>query len=243
MFTPQKSPRPKSSKYLRAALWGCLGAVLVSFGGCALYGAILWNAWGPGPRWGETSHRTLNFVTNQPIGELYVIQDANCFTCAYEEKPGGTAQGTVQVEVPDFRWYVLLIVSSSGATQLRYLQNIKSGDIEVIDLSDTSVTDADLQFISHLELNELNLDNTNITGSGLESLVFSNSSFSLSLENCQNLNKSMILALKKYPAFSLDLSNSNLDQPDIIEELHQAFCSGLESGQCHKTVRGDSLRD
>ncbi len=202
--------------------------------------SILWllNAWGAFPRWGEAERRTLQFGEGPSLGELRLIQHANCFTCYEEDDFAGEAAGTVKVKVPDDRWHLSLIVDDAAIPHLSQLQQIQAGDLEAIDLAHSTVTDADLLSLRHFYLQELDLSGTDISGSGLQWLNGSSGGTQVSLHGAQKLNQEALMALGDRPGhFSLDLSGSNLDQPETVAQIREAWCPGVEPQSCAKQIR------
>ena len=200
---------------------------------------LLLNAWGAFPRWGEAERRTLPFGDGPSLGELRLIQHANCFTCYEEDDSAGDAVGTVQVKVPDDRWHLKLIVSDAGVPHLSQLQQLPSGGVETLDLANAPVTDADLNLLAHLSLQKLDLSGTGISGSGLQQLQFSDyGSMAISLRGAQKLSQEALIALGNRPgSFSLDLYGSNLDQPETLAQIREAWCPGAEPQSCAKQIQ------
>ncbi len=200
---------------------------------------VLLNAWGVWPRWGETERRTLRFGEGPSLGELRLIQDGNCFTCYYEETSAGDAVGTVKVKVPDSRWHLSLIVSDEAIPHLKQLQQLRSRDLEVIDLAQSPVTDSDLLSLHHFHLEVLDLSGTGIHGSGLQWLHFSEEKKTqIRLQGAQNLSQEALIALGDRPGnFSLDISGSNLDQPEILNKIRQTWCPDVEPQSCPKQIK------
>src|SRR5262249_24538382 len=110
---------------------------------------------------------TLEFPETADLGELWLREDVNCFTCGTGEQSLGRARGAQIIQLPAAHWYVSLRMPRHAAAVLPLLAHpslVKIGDL---DLHDSDVRDDDLRHVSALNLRSINLSGTRITGAGL----------------------------------------------------------------------------
>jgi hypothetical protein len=182
----------------------------------------------------------LNFPDNIDLGEVWIIEDVNCFTCGTGQKLVGRAKGEVSISLPK-GWYVELKVDPEAVTQLSALQNIDSSQIQSLDLSDSSISDDDLQYISHLKLQELFLYNTSLTGKGFSYIKRDDTEwFHLGLRDCKNLKTQFFSHFKDWNDLSISLDHSNLDNEHAKNSIRTIICSDIADEKCDRKVSGEN---
>ena len=137
---------------------------------------VLWGAWAC-----QTSF-TLNFPADTSLGELSVIEDANCFTCGTGTKRVGNATGSIQIRRPADHWYVHLEPPDQISSLMFHFRDSSLSEINSLDLRDSDVQDEDLGHLTNLKLERIDLSGTTITGKGLQYLT-PHQFFWLNIEN------------------------------------------------------------
>lgn len=179
----------------------------------------------------------LNLPEDVNLGEIWMIQDQNCMTCGAGPKFVSSAQGRVKVRLSDPRWFVEIRVSPDSISHLHFLSNVQSGQVTSIDLSNTSVSDQDLQHINHLDLGYLNLNNTDISGEGFRYVSNPYDWLHVSVRDSKNLEIKNFAHFSGWNKVSFELLGSNLDNLTAQEEISHILCAGVE-GYCNGMLYG-----
>src|ERR1051326_2109987 len=131
---------------------------------------------------------TLEFPAGSDLGELWLIEDVNCFTCGTGEKYLGRAKGSFEIELPAPHWYVSLRMPKNASALLPHLKHPSLTNIGDLNLRGSDVTDDDLKHIEGINLRSINLSKTKINGSGLKYLHPNSKWTFVDLEDCDTLN-------------------------------------------------------
>ena len=109
----------------------------------------------------------LKFPQTVDLGELWLIEDVNCFTCGTGEKYLGRATGQYDISLPAAHWFVSLRMPKNASALLHHLGDPSLSNIGDIKLESSDVTDDDLKYLALINLWSINLSKTRITGRGL----------------------------------------------------------------------------
>jgi len=110
----------------------------------------------------------LKFPQTVDLGELWLIEDVNCFTCGTGEKYLGRAMGKYEISLPAAHWFVSLRMPKNASALLPHLGDDPSlSNLGDINLESSDVTDDDLRYLAPINLRSINLSKTRITGKGL----------------------------------------------------------------------------
>src|SRR5262245_37551299 len=131
---------------------------------------------------------TLEFPADVDLGELWLVEDVNCFTCGNGEIKLGRAIGRHDVQLPAAHWYVSLRMPKNAAALLPPLEHPSLVNIGDLNLLGSDVKDDDLKHVVSLNLRSINLSKTHITGEGLTYLKPHKRWIFVSLEHCDELN-------------------------------------------------------
>ena len=131
--------------------------------------------------------RILEFSGDISLGEIWVVEDVNCFTCGNGTKLIGEARGQLKVSIPEKHWFVKLVMSPAGIHHLTALKNLDPNSIEAISFAGTDLDDADLSAVSNFRLREIDLAETPISGTGLSRLKNRAAWLSISFRSARRL--------------------------------------------------------
>jgi hypothetical protein len=110
----------------------------------------------------------LKFPQTVDLGELWLVEDVNCFTCGTGEKYLGRAIGEYDISLPAAHWFVSLRMPKNVSPLLPHLADHPSlSNIGDINLESSNVSDDDLKYLAPINLRSINLSKTGITGKGL----------------------------------------------------------------------------
>lgn len=130
----------------------------------------------------------LSFPDNVDLGELWLIEDVNCFTCGTGQKNLGRAMGTHNVQLPAAHWFISLRMPKNASGLLVHLSDPTLVNIGDINLSGSDVRDSDMKYLSGINLRSINLSGTKISGEGLQFLKPHGKWIFVDLTNCLFLN-------------------------------------------------------
>jgi hypothetical protein len=121
------------------------------------------------------SGSSLSFILKFPqtvdLGELWLIEDVNCFTCGTGEKYLGRASGNYDISLPAAHWFVSLRMPKNASALLPHLGGDPSlSNLGDINLESSDVKDDDLRYLASINLRSINLSKTRIRGEGLRYL-------------------------------------------------------------------------
>lgn len=116
----------------------------------------------------SSSTITLNFPENVSLGEVWLIEDRDCFTCNNGISEIGQARGQKTITLPTSRWFIELQMQTRISHLLPYLsKNDSLQQVESINMKSSDIKDEDLSSLKYFKLISINLSNTRISGSGL----------------------------------------------------------------------------
>ena len=177
---------------------------------------------------GSTSF-TLEFPEGVDLGELWLIEDVNCFTCGTGEEYLGRATGAYEIELPARHWYV----------SLRMLAGLG----EII-LGESDVRDEDLEVLSAMNLRSIGLRGTEITGAGLQHLQPHDDWIFVDLRDCTSLETRHLARFRGWKRSTITVASR--DQPAdptsradsiILVEARKYICDGQPESICQTQIR------
>lgn len=171
---------------------------------------------------------TLDFTATADLGEVWLIEDVNCFTCGNGMKRLGRTRGVIKTKRPAEHWYVELRVDRN-ANKLNTLNHPSHHKIESINLEQRAVTD---QSLTHLTwpLRALNLSKTHITGQGLKHLKPHPKWTSISIEETPKLDPTSLKHLKTWTRLSIHSAKHK-------STLKQTLCDNKPDPPCQIQLR------
>lgn len=186
----------------------------------------------------------LHFPASTDLGELWLVEDVNCFTCGTGEKRLGRATGTYDVQLPSAHWFISLRLPADVSHLLTHLQDASLMKIGDLQLQGSNIKDEDLRYIAGINLRSINLSNTDITGEGLKHLKQNESWMSVNLSNCNALEPEYLSHFKGWRQSTIRLtSNKRIsDKPieaerRLFERAKQIICEGYPEGECGTQLR------
>lgn len=193
---------------------------------------------------GPSRNVTFHFPDAVDLGDLWLIEDVNCFTCGTGKAYLGKAQGTLTVTLPASHWYVQLDMPKNVSHLLPYLRDPSLRDIGSIDLSGTNVTDADLQHLSQMHLQHINLSNTTIEGSGLQFLQPHPHWIFVELFDCHGLDTHYLSHFRGWTRSTISVAsgytwreNDTQEELKILTEAKHVICDDLPEDVCGVQIR------
>jgi hypothetical protein len=207
-----------------------LGAALAILGGC--------NRCDPAPSF------TLHFPKTVSLGDLWLIEDVNCFTCGNGEKHLGAAMGSYDVYLPAPHWYVSLRMPKAASRLLPYLEAPSLGSIGEIDVEGSDVTDADLEHLAHVRFRSINLARTAITGEGLRHLSPHPTRWTaVDLRGCADLDPKFLVHFrgwKRATILLVDNRSSPLpsqEESTLLDAARRVICDEQPETVCGTQIR------
>jgi hypothetical protein len=184
---------------------------------------------------------TLNFPGKIDLGELWLIEDVNCFTCGNGIKYLGRAKGNYKIHLPAPHWYVSLRMPKSSANLLPNLATASMSNIGDLDLSGSDLKDDDLKYIAKINLQSINLSKTKINGSGLHNLRKHKKWIQVDLYDCDKLQPKYLAHFRGWQRSTIRLiSPTNLDshhQKELINRAQKIICDGKPENICGTQIR------
>lgn len=184
---------------------------------------------------------TLNFPQKIDLGELWLIEDVNCFTCGNGIKYLGRATGDYKINLPAPNWYVSLRMPKKSANLLPNLATPSMSNIGDIDLSGSDLKDDDLRYIAKINLRSINLSRTKILGSGLRYLSPHKKWMSVDLYECDKLELKYLAHFRGWNRSTIGLvshtSVKSRHKKEIIDRAQQIICDGKPENICAIQIR------
>jgi hypothetical protein len=185
---------------------------------------------------------TLHFPEEVSLGELWMAEDQNCMTCGSGEEYLGKAVGTHNIRLPASHWYVRLMMPKDAAQLMPYLRNESLKNIGAIDLAGSDITDNDLQYLSNLNLERIDLSKTNITGSGLQNLKPHDDWIFVYLNDSNNLDLNYLTHFRGWQRSSIIVTSYMAPEykpsdSDKLKKARQVICDDLPEDICGVQIR------
>ncbi len=186
----------------------------------------------------------LHFPKDQNLGELWKVEDVNCFTCGTGEEYIGPATGDYQIQLPAPHWFVSLRMPKQASHLMPYLQDVSLKNIGDINLQNSDITDSDLAYLAHMNLRSLNLSGTKITGSGFQYLRQPEHFFFLDVTKCRALKPDTLSHFKGWESMALVLVGYKSDdekytasEQALLDEAKKLVCDNRPENICHTQIR------
>lgn len=186
---------------------------------------------------------TLEFPT-QVLGELWIREDVNCFTCGNGEKNLGPATGKHDVRLPAGHWYVSLKMPTNAGQMLHHLAHPSLSHIGDLDLRGSNVKDEDLRHIAGLNLRSINLERTKITGAGLKYLKPHPKWVFVNLQNCAELDPRLLVHFRGWKRSTIRLlpykwngDTYSSAETRLLDSARKIICNGQPEDVCGTQIR------
>ena len=186
----------------------------------------------------------LEFPATADLGELWLVEDVNCFTCGNGEKNLGRATGKHAVQLPAAHWYVSLRMPQNAASLLPHLQHPSLMNIGDLNLSGSDVKDDNLKHIASINLRSINLSKTHITGEGLKYLKPHKRWIFVNLEHCDELNPDYLSHFKGWTHSTIRLVSYKWsgdtyadNELKLLDRAKQAICDNQPEDVCGTQIR------
>src|SRR5262245_44680383 len=168
---------------------------------------------------------TLEFPADVDLGELWLVEDVNCFTCGNGEIKLGRAIGRHDVLLPP----------------LEHPSLVNIGDLNLLG---SDVKDDDLKHVVSLNLRSINLSKTHITGEGLTYLKPHKRWIFVSLEHCDELNADYLSHFKGWTRSTIRLvpykwSGDTYTDAELklLDHAKQTICDNQPENVCGTQIR------
>lgn len=186
----------------------------------------------------------LNFPETADLGELWLVEDVNCFTCGNGEKNLGRAIGTHEITLPAPHWFVSLRMPKDASHLLPYLTNPSLTPIGDLQLQGSDVKDEDLHYVAEINLRSINLSKTKITGVGLEYLKPNETWISVDLTNCVALQPEYLSHFRGWKQSTIRLTANNRGEDSntekearLLDHARLIICDGQSESACGTQIR------
>ncbi len=173
----------------------------------------------------------LNFPNSVELGDLWLIEDVNCFTCGAGEKHLGPAKGKHKIRLPASHWFVSLRMPKNASPLLQYLVDPSLKNLGDINLEGSNITDDDLKYIEGINLQYINLSKTKITGEGLKYLNPHKKWTWVYLEGCDHLNPSSLAHFRGWRRSTITVGK------ELLKAAKEIICDSREEQICGTQIR------
>ena len=186
---------------------------------------------------------TLEFPTSSDLGELWLVEDVNCFTCGAGEKHLGRATGSRNIYLPAAHWFVSLRMPKNASELLPHLAHPSLSNIGDVNLEGSDVKDEGLKYIAHLNLRSINLNRTQITGAGLRYLRPNEKWIFVDLRGCEKLDLKYLVHFKGWKRSTVSVvgykwGEKNTDQEKrLLEVANHVICDNQPENVCGTQIR------
>lgn len=184
---------------------------------------------------------TLNFPQKVDLGELWLIEDVNCFTCGNGTKYLGRARGNYKINLPAPHWYVSLRMPKKSSHLLPNLATPSMLNIGDIDLSGSDLKDDELRYIAKINLRSINLSKTKISGLGLRYLKPHKKWIYVDLNDCDKLEPKYLAHFKGWQRSTISLVSHSIansrQKQELTSRAQQIICDGKPKNICGIQIR------
>lgn len=178
---------------------------------------------------------TLEFPADVSLGKLVIAEDVNCFTCGNGSQELGNATGPHTIRLPSSQWFASLDMPNKASHLLAHLRHPSLSKLGMIDLNDSDVSDSDLAHLASIPLRYIYLNNTQITGEGLQYLKADPHWVYVSLEGNHQLNPKYLSHFHGWKRATIVLPYMP-DDPRLTL-AHQFICDGQPEDVCKTQIR------
>lgn len=187
---------------------------------------------------------TLEFPQGRDLGELWLVEDVNCFTCGNGRKDLGRATGTHVVRLPAAHWFVSLRMPKKASALMPHLAQPSLAAIGDINLAGSDVKDDDLKYLAGTNLQSINLSGTMITGSGLKYLRAHSKWIFVDLTNCPLLDPESLAHFMGWKRSTIRLvpykwgdDGYSESEKKLLEKARTIICDDQPEEICHTQIR------
>ena len=186
---------------------------------------------------------TLEFPDAVDLGELWLREDVNCFTCGTGEKTLGRAAGIRAISLPAAHWYVSVKLPRQVAGRLKPLAHPSLVNIGDLDLHDSDVRDDDLRHIAGINLRSINLSGTRITGAGFSYLTPHRKWIFVYLHGCAALDVNHLARFRGWTRSTISLVGYTFGQrysdreQRLLDDARRIICDGQPESVCGVQIR------
>jgi hypothetical protein len=186
----------------------------------------------------------LHLPDRADLGELWLREDVNCFTCGTGQQNLGRATGTHEIHLPAAHWYVSLKVPKDAAALMQYLDDPSLRNIGDIDLANSDVTDADLKHLEGIDLRSIELSRTRITGEGLKHLRPHRKWIFVNLEDCPQLDPRYLDHFRGWTRATIRVTSHispgepyTLTEAQLLAAARRIICNDQPEQVCGTQIR------
>ena len=178
---------------------------------------------------------TLEFPADVNLGKLSIVEDVNCLTCGNGVRELGDATGLHDIRLPAPHWFVSLELPNKASHLLAHLRHPSLSKLGMIDLNDSDVSDSDLAHLASIPLRYIYLENTDITGEGLQYLKADPYWVRVDLTGCHRLDPQYLSQFKGWTRATIVLPYESNDRRRTL--AHQIICDGQPEEICGTQIR------
>lgn len=186
---------------------------------------------------------TLKFPDDVSLGDLWLMEDANCFTCGNRQESLGKARGIHKINL-FYGWFISLDMPKQASSLMPYLADSSLTSIGEINLEKSDIRDGDLRYLAGMNLRSIRLNQTGITGEGLKYLKPHEKWFSVELYDCQKLDLKYLVHFKGWERATITVRPPKMDEKDYtpqeqqrLKQARQIICDGQPEEICRTQIR------
>jgi hypothetical protein len=187
---------------------------------------------------------SLQFPNDLDLGELWLFEDVNCFTCGNGDKSLGRAKGRHDIQLPAEHWFVSLKMPKSASKLLPHLVHPTLVNIGDLQLKGSDVTDGDLRYLQGMNLRSIDLRETKIRGEGLRFLKPNRKWTFVKLAGCDVLRPEYLSHFKGWRRATISLvdykwSGEKYSEAELqlLAHAKQIICDGRPENLCGTQIR------
>jgi len=211
---------------------------------CAIIGGIITVLMGCRSSTGYPYSFALEFPENIDLGELWLVEDPNCFTCGSSEEYVGRAMGEHHIRLPAAHWFLSLRMPRTASGLMPHLSHSPLSSLGDISLSNSDITDEDLEFISGANLRSIDLSGTRIIGSGLKHLKPHRKWIFVNLDDCVRLDPKYLAHFRGWKRATIRLvdykgegETYSENEKRLLSVARELICDGQPESICHTQIR------
>ena len=186
----------------------------------------------------------LNFPADVSMGELWLMEDVNCFTCGNGSKNLGRATGRHRITLPAAHWYVRLRMPKNAAALMPRFSEPSLAQIGDLDLRGSDISDDDLKHLAGVELRSIALSRTSITGAGLRHLKPHKKWIFVSLEDCERLDPAHLAHFRGWKRATIRVTSNRYNDPRhkvrmdaLLNKAREIICDNRPEESCGTQIR------
>jgi hypothetical protein len=187
---------------------------------------------------------SLQFPDDVDLGELWLFEDVNCFTCGNGEKSLGRAKGRHDVRLPAEHWFVSLKMPKNASRLLPHLSHPTLASIGDLRLKGSDVVDGDLKYLQGMNLRSIDLSDTKISGSGLRYLKPNQKWTFVNLTGCDGLRPEYLSHFRGWRRATISVvgykwSGGKYSEAELqlLATARRIICDGRPENLCGTQIR------